>query len=127
MREREGPAAPLGVDIHLGVPKGLHTYADLHIPQLSDEVVTLIADALTPPEEHVAGRLCEPIAVHDALSVVGKLARAGVRLQHRGTRLLELEEEGIVLAGPAALDTDPGTWRGSQIRCHGKSRPANRR
>ena len=57
------------------------------------------SSALAPPEEHVAGGLHEPVAVHDALAVVRKDARAGVRLQHRGARLLDLEEERIALAG----------------------------
>ncbi len=52
-----------------------------------------------PTEEHVAGGLHEPVAVHDALAVVGEDARTGVRLQHRGARLLDLEEERIALAG----------------------------
>ena len=41
----------------------------------------------------------QPVAVHDALAVVGKHARARVRLQHRGARLLDLEEQRVALAG----------------------------
>ena len=54
---------------------------------------------LGPTEEHVAGGLHEPVAVHDPLAVVGKDARTRVRLQHRGAGLLHLEEERIALAG----------------------------
>ena len=97
MGERERPAAPGGVELHLGAAEGLHADADLDVPQLADEEVAL--RALRPPEEHVAGGLHEPVAVDDALAVVGEDARAGVRLQHRGARLLDLEEEGVALAG----------------------------
>jgi hypothetical protein len=80
--ESESPSAPLGVKVHFAVPEGLHTDADLDVPQLAKEVMAAIADALGPSEEHVAGRLHEPVPVHDPLAMVGEHARAGIRLQH---------------------------------------------
>ncbi len=61
-----------------------------------------------PAEEHVAGGLHQPVAVHNALAVVGENARARVRLQHRGAGLLHLEEERIVLAGHEEEDEAGG-------------------
>jgi hypothetical protein len=36
--------------------------------------------------------LHQPVTGYDALAVVGKGAFAGIRLQHQGTRFLELKE-----------------------------------
>src|SRR5208283_5606223 len=63
------------------------------------EVALPFSSALGPSEEHVAGGLHDPVAVHDALAVVGKHARACVGFQHRGAGLFDLKEEGILLAG----------------------------
>ena len=95
----ESSSAPGGIEIHLGETERLHADTDLDVPQLADEEMASDELALAPPEEHVTGWLHEPVAVHDALAVVWKDTRTGVRLEHRGTRLLHLEEEGVVLAG----------------------------
>ena len=80
--------------------EGLHRDADLDVPQLAEEVVAL--GPLAPPEEHVAGGLHEPVAVHDALAVVREDARPRERLQDRGSCLLDLEEQRVALASREA-------------------------
>ena len=104
--ECEGPSTPPGVDRHLRRAEGLHQDAELHVPQLAEEEVALRPPA--PAEEHVAGGLHEPVAVHDALAVVRKGAGSSVRLQDRGTRLLDLEEQGVSLAGRQEEDPAEG-------------------
>src|SRR5690242_206913 len=98
MRERERPAAPSSINVHLRGSEGLHANADLDVPQLADEVVTLITVTIAPSEEHVARRLHEPVPVHHPLAVVRERALACVRLQHRSAGLLNLEKEGIAVA-----------------------------
>jgi len=88
--ERERPATTC-VEVSARGAEGFDADADLDVPQLA---MKKCAWAVGPAEEHVAGGLHEPVAVHDALAVVVEDARAGVRLQHRGARLLDLEEEG---------------------------------
>ena len=91
----------------------LEVRGDLPVPELADVEVALHAvDALgpDPAEEDVARRLEQPLALHDALSVVGVPALARVRLEHRRLRLLDLEEQrvGVVLA-QHEHDPAPGT------------------
>jgi hypothetical protein len=64
------PAAPGGVKIHLASSEGLHANADLDVPKLADEEVPLAS--LSPAQEHVASGLHdEPVAIHNALAVIG--------------------------------------------------------
>lgn len=90
-------SAPPGVDLDLLAAEGLHSEAEFHVSQLADEEVA--RRLLGPSEEDVAGRLHASVAVHDTLALVGKHALAGVRLQHRGARLLDLEKERVAVAG----------------------------
>src|SRR5262249_26306610 len=53
-------------------------------------------DAL-PAEQDVARRLHQALALDDALAVLVELALAEERLEHRGLRLLELEEQRVAL------------------------------
>ena len=96
MREGEGPSAPSGVDVHLGLAESLHPDAQLHVPQLADEEVPL--RTLAPPEEHVTGGLHAPVAIHDALATVRKHALASIWFEHGRPRLLDLQEQGVALA-----------------------------
>ena len=71
---------------------------NLHVPELAD--VEMPAElALRPAQEDVARRLHESVPVHDPLPMIGVDALAGIRLQHRGARLFDLEEQGILFAG----------------------------
>ncbi|HSS59460.1 MAG TPA: hypothetical protein VLK59_15710 [Solirubrobacteraceae bacterium] len=60
------------------------------------ELVPPLAGPGDPPEEHVAGGLHEPLALHDPLALVRVFACARMRGEHRGIRLLDLEEQRIV-------------------------------
>ena len=71
---------------------------DLHVPELPN-VEMSAGVASRPAKEDVARRLHEPVAAHDPLPVIRVRALAGVRLQDRGSRLLDLEEQGIFFAG----------------------------
>ena len=98
MGERQRLAAPPGKEGHLVAAEDLDPGRDLDVPELAEEEVAS-SPARGPAEQHVAGRLHEPVAVHDPLAVVGEVARGGVGLQHRGARLLDLEEERVPLVG----------------------------
>src|SRR5205823_3730277 len=50
-----------------------------------------------PAQEEIAGRLHHPTTVHDSLAVVGVRTLTRIGCEDRRTRLLELEEQGIVL------------------------------
>ena len=62
---------------------------------------------LDPAEHDVAGGLREPLALDDALAVLGERALAQERLEHRRLRLLELQEQRIVVVAAEHQD-DPG-------------------
>ena len=65
----------------------------LHVTELAHvEVLPLHG---RPAEEQVAGGLHEPLAGHHAATVVGVGAASGVGLEHRGLRLLHLEEQRV--------------------------------
>src|SRR5204863_6198909 len=85
---------------------GLHALDDrraLVVPDLAHVEVPLAAlragDAV-PAEHDVAGGLHQPLALDHPLAVIGVLALAEERLQHRRLRLLELQKQriGVVAA-----------------------------
>ena len=92
------PAAPLGKVGHLGRSESLDGRLDLDISELTDIKVTSSL-TLGPAEEDVAGRLHEPVAVDDTLSVVREDALPRISLQDRGARLLDLKNERFSSAG----------------------------
>ena len=77
--------------------------------------------AAEPAEHDVAGRLHEPLSLHDPLAVVGELAPAEEPLEHRRLGLFDLQEEGIVAVvadhehhpGPGADAADPDHLAGA--------------
>ncbi len=97
---RQGPAAHPPVDRQ---PRGLHRAhirRALPVPQLAHvEVACLPVDprGAQPAEHDVAGGLHQPLALHHAAAVVGELALAQERLQHRGLRLLALQEQRVLV------------------------------
>ena len=98
MRPRQRPAAIISVLDHHARPKLLNWSPDLHVPELADVEMPAVP-GLQPAEEDVARRLHQAAAVHDPLPVIRVDALTGVRLQHRGARLLDLEKQGILSAG----------------------------
>ena len=98
MGERQRVAATLGEDGHPGRVEGLDGKLDLDVSELAHIEVTS-STTLGPAEEDIAGRLHEPVAVHDTLSVVWEDALSRIGLQDRSARLLELENERISSAG----------------------------
>ena len=98
MGERQRVAATLGKNVHPVGGERLDGKLDLDIAELADIVVTPL-HALGPAEKDVAGRLHEPVAVDDTLSVVREDAFPRIGLQDRGACLLELEDERIAVAG----------------------------
>ena len=59
--------------------------------------LTALTDHVLPAQEDVAGGLHQALPGDDPLAVVGELALARVGLDHRPLRLLDLEEQRIVL------------------------------
>jgi hypothetical protein len=62
----------------------------------------------SPPEQDVGRRLHHSLPFHDALSVLGELSFPEERLEYRGLRFLELEEQRVVVVA-AHQQQDPGT------------------
>src|SRR5579862_4706609 len=103
MRVGERPAADLGVDLHRPLVELVDVRARLAVPELSNVVVLLLATpfdvgSARPAEHRVDCRLGEPLAFDHPLAVVRELAPAEERLEHGRLRLLELEEERIVVS-----------------------------
>jgi len=71
--------------------KFFHGWLDLHVAQLPD-IEILGCRACAPAQKDVAGRLHHVVSVHNPLPVVGEDALTSVRFQHRGSRLLNMEE-----------------------------------
>ena len=61
-----------------------------------------------PAQEDVARGLHQMLAGHHPLAVIAELALAGELLEHRGLRLLELQEQRVLLVS-AQHQHDPGT------------------
>ena len=76
-----------------------------------EPAVRAILDAL-PAEEDVACRLDQPLPDHHPLRMVLELARLEERLQHRLSRLPDLQEEQVVLVA-AEEQRDPGPRAGA--------------
>ena len=93
----------------LGI-QGLDLDRALSVPELAPVEVPRAAvhsHRRQPSEEDVAGRLHQPLAAHHALAVVLVAARARVWLQDRVVRLLELEEQRVVVVA-TDQEHDPG-------------------
>ena len=73
---------------------------DLHVAELAHIVVPSVQRA--PADEDVGGALQGPFPPDHPLAMVFMAAWPGVRLVHRGSRLLDLEEQRVVAA--AALE-----------------------
>ena len=117
MRARQGGAAEPAVEREALRRHRLDRGRALHVAQLADvELVPALTGPGDPSEEGVARGLHEPLAVHHALALVLVLAGARIRGEHRRVRLLELQEQRVVLAvahqqdhhrlGPDRADAD---------------------
>src|ERR1035438_8122694 len=85
MGERQRVAAALGKEDHPDRLERLDGKLNLDVPQLADIKVPS-QPALGQAEEDVAGRLHEPVAVYDTLTVVREDAHPRIVLQDRGDR-----------------------------------------
>src|SRR5436190_12985255 len=110
MRTRECPATRLCVEHEPAWQDGLEVERDLPVPELADvEVASLVVEAAISPhpaEEDVARRLHQPLPLDDALAVMAELALPQVRLEHGNLRLLDLEEQRVVVVAAEQQD-DP--------------------
>src|SRR4029453_2019609 len=97
VRARQRPGTDLGVLAHHARTEQLDHGPDLHVPELADVEIPA-GLALRPAEEDVARRLHQSVAVYNPLAMIAVDALAGVRLQDRGPRLLDLEEQGVLFA-----------------------------
>ena len=75
---------------------------DLHVPELAHVVV--VAAPGGPTDEDVRGALHQPLALDDPAAMVVVAARPAVRLVHRRSRLLDLQEQRVIAV--AALQQD---------------------
>src|SRR2546423_1014952 len=74
----------------------LHGDGALQVAQLPAVVVAAVVGG-RPAEEDVARRLHQPLPAHHPVAVVALPAWAEVLLQHRGGRLLELDEQRVAM------------------------------
>src|SRR3954447_21071697 len=111
MGSRERPATDACVGLHPWGIHQLHVGRSLCVPELPDVEVALLAvdrDDPFPPEHDVCCGLHHPLALDDALPVLLESAPSEERLEHRLLRLLELQEQRIVVVS-ANEQQDPGT------------------
>src|SRR5215203_3983605 len=114
VRPGQRPAAEAGIDDQFIGRHALDISRALHVLELAPVEVASFR-AAKPAEEDVARRLHQPLPGHHAVSVLLVGARRNVALQYRGSRLLDLEEQGVILVaaleqhyvGPCTHTTDP--------------------
>src|SRR3954462_14417266 len=83
-------------------PLPSHSWRDVEV------ALNAVDSSRAQPAEHdVAGGLHQPLAFDDPLSVVGELALAEVRLEHRTLGLLALQEQWVAVI-VAEHQQDPG-------------------
>src|SRR5215203_1018384 len=99
VRPGQRPAAQAGIDDQLVGRHALDISRALHVLELPPIEISSFR-AAKPAEEDVAGRLHQALPGHDAVSVVLVGVRRNVALQHRSSRLLDLEEQRIILVAP---------------------------
>ena len=75
--------------------------ASFKLPHIA---VLVVAAIRRPAEEKVRRGLHDALADHDPLALVGVKARPRIRRQHRGTRLLHLQQQRRVVAASPAGD-----------------------
>src|SRR4051794_28694117 len=103
MRAGELTPAHVCVDPHRPWLHEVDERRHLRVPQLADVEVALDAVDpfdLDPPEHDVARSLGQPLALDNPLAAVCELAAAEERLEHGRLRLLELQEQRIVVVTP---------------------------
>src|SRR5215218_9925861 len=98
----QGATADAGVEAEGDRRHRLDLGRGLHVPQLAPVEVAGRVGALGPAQVDVAGGLHHPLPLDDALAVLAVAALSQVVLQDRGGRLLDLEEQWVVLV--AALE-----------------------
>src|SRR5215211_4312111 len=114
VRPGQRPAAEAGIDDQFIGRHALDVSRAFHVLQLAP-VEVASSRATKPAEEDVARGLHQPLAGHDAVSVVLVSVGLDVGLEYRGTGLLDLEEQGVILVapfkqyyvGPGAHASDP--------------------
>ena len=88
----------------------VHRCGALPVPQLADVEVPLLAiepRRSEPTEKDVARRLCQALALHDALPLVLALARRRVWLEDGVLGLFHLEEQRILIVAKLSPRTFP--------------------
>src|SRR5256885_13418898 len=110
MRTCECPAARVRVEHQSAWQDGFEVDRDLPVPELADvEVASLVVEAAISPhptEKDVARGLHQPLPLDDALAVMAELALPEVLLKHGNLRLLDLEEQRVVVVAAEQQD-DP--------------------
>ena len=81
---------------------GFDIRCNLHVPELAD-IKVATASSSRPTQEDVARGLHQALPYHHALAVVRYRRMPRIAFEHRGARLLDLEEQGIV--GAASRST----------------------
>src|SRR4051812_19707333 len=100
MRSRHCPSADHSVRAEARGTHELDLRRALRIPELTDvEVLGFAVDGFDPlPAEHdVGGCLHHPLARNDSFSVLLETTLAQEGLEHRGLRLLELQEQWVAV------------------------------
>jgi hypothetical protein len=61
-----------------------------------------------PPQKEIAGRLRNPVPVHDPLAMVGEDALSSIGFQDRSACFFDLEKEWILCISQEQHDPTPG-------------------
>src|SRR5512133_404566 len=127
MGSDQGPAADAVVEAEVDRGHRLDLGRALHVAELPPVVVTAAVFPRGPAQEDVADGLHHPLPGDHALAVLGEAAFGQRALQDRGGRLLDLQEQRVVLV--ATLEQDdvgPGTGAAHPDTLRAASTSSNR-
>ena len=93
----QGPAADAGVEPEHDRGHRLDDGRALHVTQLTPVQLAIGLDPFGPAQVDVAGRLHQPLPLDHPLAGLLEPALGQVVLEHRGRRLLDLEEQRVLL------------------------------
>src|SRR5579864_9371905 len=96
MCARQSKTAHFGVLDHVGQIEQLDHDFNLHVFELADIKVPA-ALSLRPSKKEIAGGLHQQAAPYNPLAMVRINTLPGIRLENRGTRLLDLQEQRIII------------------------------
>src|SRR5579863_4278149 len=87
--------AKRGINSHNAGRVRLDNSGDLHVPQLADVEISSFWSC-SPTQKDIARTLHQTLPSDDSSAIVLFAGPPGIRFEHRGARLLDLEKQGVV-------------------------------